>query len=634
MKHRAWLLFTTCISLSGLSQSGSAGDRMESIKTLLKEAGKEVSYGHFETGQKKYDQALEQSKAMEYRNGIVAWYDGSILIQCQQRETGKAMVLAHAFSEWANKKNDPRELAYAAFQFGIIYRLTANYDSSFYFLEQTLKQLSGLKEPGLEAKVYSAMLTNYTRMEMPDNGLAYGKKAMDIYRSLNDSIGIAKTYIFLGNAYNLLEQDDNWRNSLWEGLRLAKALNNPLLLMYAWNNLSQYHTVAGVPDSVLPCLEQAYRIAGQEHHMVDRNEYAINMARQYNVLQQYEQALRLLDTIYADTATHQLHPQKLHLAQLAHFQALKGLGHYKEASDIMEQYIALSGKIYQDESRQKALEMDERLKRSEQEQQLAQKKWQLKKQKLWLLALGFALAAAALLILFLRKKQQADRHRMQKEKELEKMKALLDGQSRERIRIAKELHDDLGSSLTAIGLLTEVLQQQPEYRDNPQIARIAASTHNTIDSMNELIWAINTNNDTLNSLLAHIRKFATEFLQPAGIELVVNEEGVQQDHPLGNMARRNIYLAVKEALHNIVKHAGAKKVTIGIQVNQNLLTLLIADDGMGFTPGNNNGNGQGVQNMNTRMQETGGTWELVPGNGTTVKLTCPLNATTGEANLS
>lgn len=641
MKYCAWLLCCTCISLNLFSQPGTAAgngdDRIKAIKLLIKEAEKSFTYSRYDEAQNKYDHILEESNALNYRPGILAWYDGSIAILCQKREITKTLPLAHAFQQWAEKQNDEGELAYAAYQYALIYRMKMNYDSSFYFLEKTLQHLSHSKDPVLEAKVYSSMLVNYTRMEMPDNALTYGKKAMAMYRRQNDTIGIAKVHISMGSAFNLLEEDSSWHAYTLEGIRLAKAVNNPVLQMNGYNNLALYHNVAGEPDSALPYLQEAYHIAERENLPADKNDIAINIAREYNVRKEYDKSMALLAQVYADTAVRSLLPQKLHLSQRTHYEALTGLGKYKEAAEVMQQYIAFSETLYRDESRQKAFQTDERLKRSEQEKQLAAKKWQIKKQSLWLLALGLSLTAAALLILFLRKKQQAARQQianLQKEKELEKIRAILDGQLKERTRVAKEIHDDLGSSLTSIGLHTELLQRQPEFRDNTHIQKISASTQDMIARMNEIIWAVNTNNDTLNSLLAHIRKFASEFLQPAGIAFVYNDEGVQQDHPLGNMARRNIYLTVKEALHNVVKHSGAKNVHIDIDVKENNLSVVIADDGKGFSPENTGGNGQGLQNMKMRTKEIGGTWQFVPGNGTKLKLTYPLSATNGETSLS
>lgn len=640
MKYCAWLLCYTCISVTLFSRPGNdfgnGKTSIQQINLLIEQAGNEVNFGRYAAAQQLYDHIKQQSETQQYRAGIRAWYDGTASIFCQKREVDKAVPVAEAFREWASKENDAGEMAYVNYLFAYIYRLKMNYDSSFYFLEKTLQLLSGKKNQPLEAKIYFSMMLNYTRMEMPDNAIVYGKKAMNLYRQMNDTVGISKIHIFMGAAYNLLEEDSAWHAYLQEGIRLANTINNPILQMNGYNNLAMYHSVAGVPDSVLVCLQQAYRVADEQNMPADRNDIAINIAREYNVRKEYAKSLELLNRVYADTPAHPLMPQKLHLSQLTQYEALKGLGRYKEATEIMDAYTKLSGELYQEASRQKALEMDERLKRTEQEKQLAAKKWQLKKQKLWLLALGLSLLGATLLLLFLRKKQQAGRQQiasLQKEKELETMKALLEGQLKERSRIARELHDDLGSSLTAMGLITELLQRQPEFSSNPHIAKISASTRELIARTNEITWAVNTSNDTLNSLVAHIRKLASEFLQPAGISFAVNDEGVQHDRPMGNIARRNIYLTVKEALHNVVKHSGARNVEINMMLKNNLLTVDITDDGTGV-PANITGNGQGLQNMNMRMNEIGGTWQLIPGNGTKIMLSYPFSATAGGAPLS
>jgi signal transduction histidine kinase len=408
--------------------------------------------------------------------------------------------------------------------------------------------------------------------------------------------------------------------------------------MLGYNNLSMFYIHNGKEDSGFYFVKQAYDMAEKEKFYPDRNDIAINLADEYTFRRQYRNCLQLLDKIYADTAQIPLLPQKLHLSLLIRYDALKGLGRLLEATDVLEQYNFLGERIYQDNARQKAQETDEKLKRSEQAQKLAQIRLVAKKKNLWLGLLVMGITSAAFFIGYQRKKQQVHRQQfvtLQKEKELAVVKAKLTGQVKERERVSKEIHDDIGSSLTTLGLLSDMLRKEPGYADNPNVQKISSVTQDIVNSMNEIIWAVNTQNDTAGSLLAHIRKFATNFLQQHHILFEYDENIEQKDYPLDNIARRNIYLTVKEAIHNVVKHSGAREVHLEAMLDETILKLVVTDDGKGFNPATIASGGQGLMNMKERIDEIGGNWYVETGSGNTqVYIVYPLDATNHRSNRS
>jgi signal transduction histidine kinase len=256
--------------------------------------------------------------------------------------------------------------------------------------------------------------------------------------------------------------------------------------------------------------------------------------------------------------------------------------------------------------------------------QSLQKKDIEKNKTITLLSIG----AIALLIigfifyLFFKKKEQLKNKSialLNKENEFIAVKSSLEGQLQERSRISKEIHDDLGSSLTSIALLTEVLKKRIDTNTNPEINKISDTSADMVDKMNEIIWALNTSNDTVNSLVAYIRKFANNFLDDANIELEFLEADIPQNKALEGTVRRNIYLTVKEAINNIVKHSNAKKVLVNINAAKGLL-INITDDGKGIDENNLNSFGNGLKNMKKRMEDIGGKFSIENNKGTQIKL--------------
>ncbi len=199
---------------------------------------------------------------------------------------------------------------------------------------------------------------------------------------------------------------------------------------------------------------------------------------------------------------------------------------------------------------------------------------------------------------------------------------------RERARIARDIHDDLGASLTRITMLSHTVRA--ELQDNSRGARAAGEVNRTAReltrSLDEIVWAVNPRHDRLESLANYLGGYAQDFLSTAGIACRLDLPIALPDLTLTADFRHNVFLAFKEALNNVVKHAGATEVTVSLEFQADGFLLLIADDGRGFDPvtppAEGPGRRHGLANMVQRMAEIGGDcqWEAAPGGGTRVKL--------------
>jgi signal transduction histidine kinase/ligand-binding sensor domain-containing protein len=213
-------------------------------------------------------------------------------------------------------------------------------------------------------------------------------------------------------------------------------------------------------------------------------------------------------------------------------------------------------------------------------------------------------------------------------RKLEKQMTLLEKQQaieKERTRIATDMHDDLGAGLSRIKFLSETIgiKKQKQIPIEDDISSIRQYSHEMIDKMGEIVWALNERNDSLSDLLSYTRAYAVEYLSQNGIQCVVNAPDLLPAGFVSGEYRRNIYLAVKEALHNIVKHAGAQQVMINVELNQ-WLVITIADDGAGFTTNDIQPYSNGLANMKKRMADIGGSLEIIQEKGTTIRLKAPI----------
>jgi len=211
---------------------------------------------------------------------------------------------------------------------------------------------------------------------------------------------------------------------------------------------------------------------------------------------------------------------------------------------------------------------------------------------------------------------------------------------RVRTRIATDLHDDIGASLTQIVVLSEVVRQGMGLADGApaaaQITSITNVSNELVETMSDIVWAINPQKDHLSDLTLRMRRLASDLLSARRIALHFQAPAAEQSVPLGANLRREVFLIFKESLNNIVKHSACTKVGIEFQFDSEWLTLKLGDDGRGFDaagpaegehpdPAGGRG-GNGLSSMRRRARELGGEFDVTSrlGAGTAVTLRIPV----------
>ncbi|MDI1337781.1 MAG: two-component regulator propeller domain-containing protein [Lacunisphaera sp.] len=194
--------------------------------------------------------------------------------------------------------------------------------------------------------------------------------------------------------------------------------------------------------------------------------------------------------------------------------------------------------------------------------------------------------------------------------------------SQERARIARDIHDDLGGSLSHIKLLGELALREPAAPGtaNDSLATITTIAVQMLKSLDEIVWAINSRNDSLSNLISYLGQHALEFLRSAGIRCEVSLPENPPELEVTSAVRHHIFLAVKEALTNVVRHAQAGAVRLEIAVGPDLLQIGITDDGRGFESQPANAESDGLRNMRKRMAAVGGEMQVASRSGQGTRL--------------
>ena len=199
---------------------------------------------------------------------------------------------------------------------------------------------------------------------------------------------------------------------------------------------------------------------------------------------------------------------------------------------------------------------------------------------------------------------------------------------RVRKRIATDLHDDIGSSLTQISVLSEVVQQRlggPDTTTTAPLSYIAGASRELIDSLSDIVWAINPQRDRLSDLLHRMRRFAADTFTARNIAFRLALPGDERDIRLEGNLRREVFLIFKESISNIVRHSGCSEANIELKIAGSRLELTIADNGTGFDP-DRESDGHGLLSMRSRAADIGASYELVStvGHGTWIRVGVPL----------
>ena len=197
----------------------------------------------------------------------------------------------------------------------------------------------------------------------------------------------------------------------------------------------------------------------------------------------------------------------------------------------------------------------------------------------------------------------------------------------ERTRIARDLHDDLGGSLTQVSLLLDMTQRNLAAPDQAvkSVRQCSSMMRQVAESVDEIIWAINPRNDTARYLIDYISQFAVEFLHAANIPCRVDLPDQIPDKTISPEVRHNLFLVVKEALNNIARHAQASQVFLRVTATEEQISMTVEDNGRGFAHAPDNASADGLRNMRQRMEEISGRFQIEsrPGTGTRVSFLYP-----------
>lgn len=539
------------------------------------------------------------------------------------------------------KLNDKKGLVSSYNNIGSSKKELGNYkeEADFYF--KALKIAVEIKDSAAQASILNNIADAFLRQKQYDASEKYNLQALEIRRQRKDTKGEISCYI---NLAVTMYQEKNYERSA-SYYRQAEQLlglvkDNYLEAKFHANYAALLKDTGHPEDAVLHIRKSIAlneKIGNNNSNLVN----FINLASVYEDLKQYRAARseyqNALEIALAIGSMQWRRQSYLGIATTSY-----ALGSYKEAYENHVRYLSIKDSLQNEETGRLMAEAAQKYEVSQKEAEIRILKQdeqihalQLKDQQLVLEKRKnlLVLSSCVILLLVLAGYFYFSRQRLRARQAKEE--AIRDTEENERMRMAKDIHDDLGSGLSKIKFISELLaakaKQVPELM--PSIDAVSETSVRLIDNMRDLIWALNPENTSLDSLVARIREYSSDYLGEASIHLDTDIPDEWPQMQITKEAHRNLFFIVKEALQNMIKHASASEVLVRMALENDELVIQLKDNGKGMMPSETKGNG--LRNMQQRASVVKGHLDVQsePGYGVNIQIRVPLAAITRNTTI-
>ncbi|TZF84069.1 tetratricopeptide repeat protein [Pedobacter sp. BS3] len=493
----------------------------------------------------------------------------------------------------ADEQNDQASLGKIEENIGALYEEQKNFGQALIHYQKAEVIAREIKDESLLADIYNNTGIIYEQQLKYPLALENYQKALQVYQKLKKTDRIALSLNNMGIVYKFLGNYSKALSFYTQSLKYSELLGDNFLIAANLNNIGNVY-------AMLKDYPQAIRY----------NTKSLALARSIGATNIIVEALSSLADDYA------------------------GKGDFKNAYRWNQQFIKVNNDYINLESSKKLAELQTLYQTEKQNRQIDHLKQngqinalKLKAQALLIQRQNYQLFFISI-ILIISLGLGYSLYHIQQIKQLKKhAEAIRQTQNQERSRIAKDMHDDIGSGLSKITLMaaSATARLQNHTLESSEITNIARVSKDLVENMRDLIWVLNPENATLDNLTSRIREYCSDYLETCAVAAEID---IQDEIPclkISQQVQRNLFLTLKEALHNCIKHADCNSVSIKLTYTNQLLTIIIADNGKGFDINHLKGKGNGLRNMKYRITAIGGEFEslshLEAGTTTIIKIT-------------
>ncbi len=535
--------------------------------------------------------------------------------------------------ELALQKDDTINIAKGYNNVANTFNSRSMYDTAYVYYLQSAAYFNKANSTQHLCILYSNIGTVLSDMERLEEAIDYYNKALLLAQEANDSLYIFSVLNNKGIALSLKKHNDAAMAAFKEALPYAQRFPQSFSTAQLYSNYANTLKQTGQLDSALLYYQKYYDLSILLGNKAGQGIALQGMAMVYFKMKNYKKAEEYSQKASSSQTDYQYDNT------LSLFKLKADISYYTQAYDssyfYFVKYIELRDTIQQLEIQKTISQAEKKFQLALKEEELLNKELELnnsqiesKKKSWYLLISTFFVAAFGIISYFSyryikqrNKLFEAERINLQKDKEISVMLASFKGAEEERFRIAKELHDDLGTELTSIRFLTEKMIHQSKEEQQESNQKVQLSIKGLIEQMNEIVWSMNAESNSLEELILYIRSKIGLILNENNLEYQFEIPNEVPDIELSGFYRRNVYLMVKEAIHNAIKHSKATQITIKLAFSPDL-KITVIDNGIGFDEDVIK-TGNGLKNMKQRVKSLQGSLKMTNNKGTNIEFIVP-----------
>jgi signal transduction histidine kinase len=455
-----------------------------------------------------------------------------------------------------------------------------------------------------------------------DEALQNYRQALTFSLKLKDTLQIASLNSNLAQVKYILKELDSSFYFSQKSLRFANAIGYSYISGYAYANIGTIYLDKGNFSKAEEYLKSSLQIREQLQSPLEVTLTQLELARLYRNTARPDEALQMSKVAYETSVKiNFLKGQQLASEQLSG--AYEMVDDYQSALHYFKEYKTISDTLFSLEEK-KIIDNIQTQIIVERETHKLKLKQEKESAFYTLLLVCFSILVVSVIIWFFYLKKLRDRqHEITiKQKELESEQKIIYSTQNERIRISQDMHDDLGTSLSGLRIFSEILvNKTSDEKSKQDHLKLFEMAKEITLKVKDIVWTLNNKNDFIDNLIWYCHQYAESLLGNFHVQLNVQ---VQKDIPkleISGHTRKQLFLTVKEALNNILKHSEANKVELSFRYVDEVFIIQITDNGKGFDVNLNNTFGNGIQNMKSRMEALEGGFQVLSDHtGSTITL--------------
>lgn len=615
------LILLLLISSSCIAQTKSLDSLFEAVRTGANDTNKVNAYRQIaglvrDQDQKKAIQyglaGVALAKGLHWDKGIAGCYLNTSTAFIFASRFDSAMIYIDSAIVYALKDGEVNRLALAYLNKADILRQLWDFKSSITYCNIAMKYATKAGNDDRKARIFQTIGSVYMHQELYDQCIAYYNKAHELYVKNRDVKMTAIILNNLGHAYKNTQQYPKANEHFTQAIHLADSLHDLNNLSLFYSGLAGSYFYDNKLDEATINNKKAFELAVQQDDPEGVADGHLLFANIYYKQEKYNQALASGVETYRIAKENSYLPD-LEMACEVLSKIMYNLGNYKAAYDYFKEHKILSDSLNKEAYNEQIAAMQttfdlnekqETIKTLNTEKLLNQKELKSKNLLNLMLVGGFVLSAVIAFVLYNRYKLK------QRLKEVEV-----------RNKIAADLHDDVGATLSSIRMYSDIVKNQVSGNSTAYslLDKISVNSKEMVETMSDIVWMIKPGNDAFQNLEDRMLNFSNELCVPNNIQLTFERSTGIDDIKIPMEQRKNLFLLFKEAISNAVKYSGCTKIEVRFTMEEKRFVMMIADNGKGFDV-NNIKHGNGLDNMRKRTTLQKGKLDIfsTPNEGTTI----------------